>query len=115
MIGPSGGLCKARAILDYTAIMQTLLEVVVPSVLVFTMLFGLLSRGDPRPGGVALFWRVGLVGLALGGVLWYLTFRTSALIAMPAFVRRMYYGLVLGGGLLTLFAAAGSALKKKER
>jgi hypothetical protein len=95
--------------------METLLEIVLPSVVVFTTLFGLLSRGNPRPGGVALFWRVGLVGLALGGVLWYLTMRTSALVATPAFVQRMYSGILIGGFLLTLFAAAGTALKKKER
>ena len=95
--------------------MQTLLEVVLPAVVVFTTLFGLLSRGDPRPGGVALFWRVGIAGLVLAGALWYLTFRTSAFVTAPAFVRRAYFGLFVGGVLLTLFAAAGTALKKKER
>ncbi len=94
--------------------MQTLLEVVLPAIIIFTTLFGLLSRGDPRPGGVALFWRVGLVGLALGGVLAYLTFKTSALVSMPGFVSHMYSGLIIGGGLLTLFAAAGTALKNKS-
>ncbi|HZS39395.1 MAG TPA: hypothetical protein VFF06_21330 [Polyangia bacterium] len=94
--------------------MQTFLEIVLPAIVIFTTLFGLLSRGDPRPGGVALFWRVGLTGLALGGILFYVTFRTSAFANLPAFVSHLYYGLLIGGTLLTLFAAAGTALKKKE-
>jgi len=95
--------------------MQTFLETVLPALVIFTTLFGLLSRGNPRPGGVALFWRVGLVGLALGGALWYLTFKTSALVSMPAFVTHVWGGLVFGGGVLTLFAAAGSSLKRKGK
>lgn len=94
--------------------MSTLLQIVLPAFLIFTTLFGLLSRGDPRPGGVALFWRVGLVGLGAGALLWYLTFRTSALAATPEFVRNLYVGLLVGGFLLTLFAAAGSSLKRKR-
>ena len=96
-------------------IMSTLLQIVLPAVVIFTTLFGLLSRGDPRPGGVALFWRVGLVGLALGGVLWYLTFQTRALAELPAFVGNLYRGLLGGGVLLTGFAAVGSWLKGKQR
>jgi hypothetical protein len=95
--------------------MSTLLQVVLPAVVVFTTLFGLLSRGDPRPGGVALFWRVGLVGLGLGALLWYLTFQTSTLATMPDFVRNLYRGLLGGGFLLTGFAAIGSWLKNKQR
>jgi hypothetical protein len=95
--------------------MATLLQVVLPAVVIFTTLFGLLSRGDPRPGGVALFWRVGLVGLALGGIAWYLTFQTSSLLNMPEFVRNLYRGLLAGGFLLTGFAAAGTWLKNKQR
>ena len=95
--------------------MSTLLQVVLPAVVVFTTLFGLLSRGNPRPGGVALFWRVGLTGLGLGAALWYLTFQTSALATMPEFVRNLYRGLLGGGVLLTGFAAAGSWLKNKQR
>jgi hypothetical protein len=94
--------------------MTTLLEVVLPAAVVFTTLFGLLSRGDPRPGGVALFWRVGLCGLGLGALLWYLTLRTSALAAMPEFVRNLYRGMLLGGLGLTLFAALGSSLKRQR-
>jgi hypothetical protein len=95
--------------------MDVLLEVVLPAVVVFTMLFGVLSRGSPRPGGVALFWRVGLVGLALAGALLYLTHHTNALVNTPAFVRRAYVGLFVGGAALTAFAAIGTWLKKKER
>src|SRR5438046_1968428 len=43
----------------------TLAELVLPPLVVFTTLFGLLARGTPKPGGVSLFLRVGLVGLAL--------------------------------------------------
>jgi hypothetical protein len=94
--------------------METLLEIVVPAVLIFTALFGLLSRGNPRPGGVVLFWRVGLTGLALGVGLWLVTFKTAALAASPAFVRNLYAGLLVGGLGLTLFAAIGSSLKRKR-
>jgi hypothetical protein len=94
--------------------METLLEVVLPAVVIFTTLFGVLSRGNPRPGGVALFWRVGLTGLGLGALLWYLTFRTSSLVSLPEFVRHLYAGLIGGGVLLTLFAAAGTSLKNKR-
>ena len=95
--------------------MQTLLELVVAPVLVITMLFGILSRGSPRPGGVALFWRVGLVSLALAGVLTYLTHHTNVLVNTPAFVTHAYLGLASGGALLTIFAAIGTWLKNKER
>jgi hypothetical protein len=94
--------------------METLLEVVLPALVLFTTLFGLLSRTNPRPGGVALFWRVGLTGLGLGALLWYLTFRTSSLVSLPEFVRRLYVGLIVGGVVLTLFAAAGTSLKSKR-
>jgi hypothetical protein len=95
--------------------MATLLQVVIPAVLIFTTLFGLLSRGDPRPGGVALFWRVGLVGLGLGALAWYLTFKTNSLLDMPEFVRNLYRGLLVGGFLLTAFAGVGTWLKNKQR
>jgi hypothetical protein len=95
--------------------MSTLLQIVLPAIVLFTTLFGLLSRGNPRPGGVALFWRVGLVGLALGGILWYLTFETNALLNAPEFVRNLYRGMLGGGVLLTGFAAVGTWLKNKQR
>jgi hypothetical protein len=94
--------------------METLVQVVLPAFLVFTTLFGLLSRGDPKPGGVALFWRVGLTGLAIGGVMAYLNLRTSALASTPAFVQKFYVGMLIGGALLTVFAAFGSSMKNKR-
>ncbi|MSP60814.1 MAG: hypothetical protein EXR72_10825 [Myxococcales bacterium] len=94
--------------------METLLQVVFPAVVIFTTLFGFLSRGFPRPSGVEMFWRVGLTGLALGGVLWYVTYRTGLLDTAPEFVRDLYLGLSVGGGGLTVFAAIGSALKKQR-
>jgi len=57
----------------------TLVELVVPAVVIFTTLFGLLARGNPKPGGVALFLRVGLAGLALAGAVFYLVEKTAAL------------------------------------
>ncbi len=95
--------------------MVAALELVLPPIVVFTMLFGVLSRGSPRPGGVALFWRVGLVGLALAAALTYLTHHTNVLVNTPAFVTHAYLGLFIGGVALTLFAAVGTWLKKKER
>ena len=93
--------------------MGGLAESIVIGVVIFTTLFGLLSRGNPRPGGVALFWRVGIAGLVIGGVLWYLVFKLG--VQLPAIVARAYGTLVVGGALLTGFAAIGSWLKKKER
>ena len=52
--------------------MTTILALIVPGAVVLITLFGLLARGNPKPGGVALFWRVGLVGLGLGFGAWYL-------------------------------------------
>jgi hypothetical protein len=94
--------------------MDTLLQIVLPAVLIFSTLFGVLSQGDPKPGGVALFWRVGLCGLGLAALLWYLTWKTSVLAATPAMVRNLYRGLGLGGLGLTLFGALGSSLKRKR-
>jgi hypothetical protein len=92
---------------------DTFLEVVLPAIVVNTTLFGLLSRGNPRPGGVTLFWRVGLVGLGLGGLLAFLTYKTSALVSLPAFVRNCYAGLLVAGALLTGFALLGTLLKRR--
>ena len=94
--------------------METFLQVVLPAIVVFTTLFGLLSLGEEKVGGVALFWRVGLVGLALGGGLYFLSYQTNILDATPAFVKRAYAGLLIGGVFLTCFAALGTALKKKR-
>ena len=91
----------------------TLLATIVPAVVVFTTLFGLLARGDPRPGGVALFLRVGLVGLALAGALFYLVEKTAALGTRPAVAVDIYRGLGIGGGLLVLMGLFGTVLKRQ--
>ena len=57
---------------------------------------------------------MGLTGLAAGAALWYLTFRTSALAATPEFVRDLYLGLLIGGGVLTAIAGLGTSLKNKH-
>ena len=92
----------------------TLVEMIVPAVVVLTTLFGLLARGDPKPGGVALFLRVGLVGLALAGALFFLVEKTAVLAGRPALAVNAYRGLGAGGALLVIMAAFGSALKRKR-
>jgi len=96
--------------------MLSALELVVPAVVVFTTLFGLLGRGNPPPGGVALFLRVGLAGLALGCAILYAVEATHVLDA-PA-VRQIatnaYRGLGLGGALLVAMGLFGVVLKRKE-
>ena len=61
----------------------TLIQIVVPPLVVLTTLFGLLARGDPKPGGVALFFRVGIVGMILAGALFYLVEKTAVLAGRP--------------------------------
>ena len=94
--------------------MLTLVELVLPAVVVFTTLFGVLARGNPRPGGVALFARVGIAGLVLGAALFFLVEKTSVLTGHPEVVVNTYRGLVGGGLLLVLFAAFGVVLKKQR-
>ena len=96
--------------------MLTVLQIVLPALVVFTTLFGLMARGDPKPGGVALFARVGLVGLALGVVLWYLAAKTGLLAAHPRIadlVGDATWGFVGGGLLLVAFAGFGAVLKRR--
>ena len=62
----------------------TLAELIVVPLVVLTTLFGLLARGNPRPGGVALFLRVGLAGLVLAGALYYLVEKTAVLAGRPS-------------------------------
>lgn len=92
----------------------TLVELVVPAVVVFTTLFGLMARGNPRPGGVALFLRVGLVGLALGGALFYLVENTAALGGRPALAVNVYRSLAGGGALLIVMSLFGVVLKRQR-
>jgi hypothetical protein len=93
--------------------MATLLQILLPAVFVFTTLFGLLARGNPKPGGVALFMRVGLAGLVLGGALYYLIEKTSVVAGHPDLAVNAARGLVGGGILLSLFAVFGMLLKRK--
>lgn len=90
----------------------TLIEMIVPTVIVITTLFGLLARGDPKPGGVALFLRVGLVSLALAGGLFFLVEKTAALGGRPEIAVNVYRGLGIGGALLVIMAAFGTILKR---
>jgi hypothetical protein len=94
--------------------MLTVVQIVLPALLVFTTLFGLLARGNPRPGGVALFMRVGLVGLLLGGALYFLIEKTSIIAGRPQLAVNVTAGFLGGGLLLVLFAAFGFVLKGKR-
>ena len=93
----------------------TVAELVIPPLVVFTTLFGLLARGNPKPGGVALFLRVGLVGLALAAALFYLVEKTAVLAGRPEIAVNAYRGLAAGGALLVAFAVFGIALQKRDR
>ena len=92
----------------------TLAELIVPAVVVFTTLFGLLARGDPKPGGVALFLRVGLVGLALAGALFYVVDKTAVFAGRPEIATNIYRGLAGGGVLLVAMGIFGLMLKKQR-
>jgi len=93
----------------------TIVELVLPALILFTTLFGVLARGNPKPGGVALFARVGLVGLALGGAAFYVIEKTDLLPPPPPELAvNAYRGVVAGSVLLLLFAAFGVVLKRKQ-
>ncbi len=95
--------------------MTAILALTVPGAVVLITLFGVLARGNPKPGGVALFWRVGLVGLGLGLAAWYLLARSGFVPPLPEPVHHAYRGLLIGSAAIVLLAAAGSALKRKQR
>ncbi len=90
------------------------LELVVPAVVILTTLFGLLARGDPKPGGVALFFRVGLAGLVIGFVLFYLEGRIGLTGIAASVFANGYRGLIAASGLLVLMGAFGAVLKRKQ-
>jgi len=92
----------------------TLVELTVPALIVFTTLFGLLARGNPKPGGVALFLRVGLVGFALGAALYYLVEKTAALGGRPEIAVNIYRGLGGGGILLVAMGLFGVVLQRQR-
>jgi hypothetical protein len=94
--------------------MTTILAMTVPGAVILITLFGLLARGNPKPGGVALFWRVGLVGLGLGFVTWYLSAKSGLLPPLPDVVHLAYRGLLIGAAAIVVLAALGSALKRQR-
>jgi hypothetical protein len=93
----------------------TLAELVILPLVVFTTLFGLLARGNPKPGGVSLFLRVGLVGVALAAGLFYLVEKTAVLAGRPELAVNAYRGLGAGGVLLVAMAVFGIFLQKRDR
>jgi hypothetical protein len=92
----------------------TLAELIIPALVILTTLFGLLARGNPRPGGVALFMRVGLVGLGLAAALYYLVEKTAVLAGRPELAVNIYRGLGAGGIFLIAMAVFGMILKKQR-
>jgi hypothetical protein len=94
--------------------MTTILAMTIPGAVLLITLFGLLARGDPKPGGVALFWRVGLVGLGIGFAAWYLTAVSGWLPPLPVAVHHAYRGLLIGAAALVVMAALGSSLKRQR-
>lgn len=96
-------------------IIALLLELVVPAVVILTTLFGVLAGGNPRPGGVALFLRVGLVGTAIGFVLFYLDRRLGLSGVLADIFGNGYRGLIAGSMLLVAMGAFGSILKTQKR
>jgi hypothetical protein len=94
--------------------MTTILAMTIPGAVVLITLFGLLARGNPKPGGVALFWRVGLVGLGLGFATWYLTARSGWLPTLPDLFYQANQGLLVGAAGVVVLAGLGTALKRQK-
>ena len=94
--------------------MTAILAMTLPGAVVLITLFGLLARGNPKPGGVALFWRVGLVGLGRGFAVWYLTAQSGLFPSVPEPVHHAYRGLLIGAAAIVVIAAVGSALKRQR-
>ena len=94
--------------------MAKILAMGIPALLIVVTLFGVLARGNPKPGGVALFWRVGLVGVGLGAGTWYVATQTAIGRSLPALVHDGYRGLFILAGLIVVVAAIGSMLKRAK-
>lgn len=96
-------------------VVLTLAEIVLPALVIVTTLFGLLARGNPKPGGVTLFLRVGLVTFALAGALYFVAEKTevAARLGGAEWPRNVYLGLGGGGAILVLMALFGNSLKKR--
>jgi hypothetical protein len=94
--------------------MARILAMGIPALLIVVTLFGVLARGNPKPGGVALFWRVGLVGVGLGAGTWYFATQTAIGRSFPTLVHDGYRGLLILAGLIVVVAAIGSMLKRAK-
>ncbi len=92
----------------------TLAETILPAVVVLVTLFGVLARGDPKPGGVALFLRVGVVGFVLAAVIAFVVEKTAVLGGRPEVVVNAYRGLGLGGVALIVMGVFGKVLQKQQ-
>ncbi|HXU01851.1 MAG TPA: hypothetical protein VN903_12710 [Polyangia bacterium] len=90
-------------------------QMILPAIVVFTTLFGVMARRDPKPGGVALFLRVGLMGLALAALIYYPVVKTALVTTGAGAVAiNVSRGLGMGGGLLVVMALIGVMLKKQQ-
>jgi hypothetical protein len=90
-------------------------QMIIPAIIVFTTLFGVMARANPKPGGVALFLRVGLTGLALAALIYYPVTKTTILVPGAAAVAiNISRGLGMGGAMLVVMAAIGVMLKKQQ-
>jgi hypothetical protein len=89
-------------------------ESVVPAVVVFLVLFGLLSRRDPRPSNAVLFLQVALVGLVLAGVTYYVCEETTLLYGgwLGELGSGAWKGLAVGSGVLLLIAGMSGVLNR---
>lgn len=95
--------------------LATIAQIVLPAVAVFTTLFAVMARRNPKPSGVALFLHVGLVGLALSLGLFYLVTKTGAFSPGAARVlTNVYRGIGMCGGILVVMAAIGVMLKRER-
>jgi hypothetical protein len=90
-------------------------QMILPSIAVFTTLFILMMRRRPKLGGIALFLRVGVIGLALAAALFYLMTKTTVFSPTAAAVAiNVSRGLGMGGALLIVMAAIGVMLKREQ-
>jgi len=90
-------------------------QMILPSIAVFTALFVLMARRQPKLSGLGLVVRVGVVGLALAAGLFYLMTKTQAFNpGVAAVAINISRGLGMGGGLLLVMAAIGVMLKREQ-
>ena len=93
----------------------TLIQIVVPALVVLTTLFGAAGARQPQAGRRrAVLPRRASSGLILAGALFYLVEKTAVLAGRPELVVNAYRGIGGGSALLLLMAAFGVALKRKQ-